>query len=231
MALQGTVHAVSSASAQLIMAIVCSNFEMNYGREFGSYRSSLPLERSIPASTLGQRRHAFSSGQEESSLPYSSNPRMKRRGAVSYHKTDVTALYIRFLGKLFSQPSTSVLYNYIFSWFIGDAVSKRCHFRKQEKASLLELLPSNCKEFQSQHWYRDRSWGQTITQCLPCGSDVIDLYSSFVLLIAVNLLVATRTGRRGSLRQVTAASSFRETMRNSILHPINVEMHGNLIEV
>lgn len=82
------------------MSVLCINgFEnhMNWG-----YRSSLPVERSIPAYALGQRRHAFSScGPEaEESLPYSSNPRMKRRGAVCYQPSDTTAQYIRFLGKL-----------------------------------------------------------------------------------------------------------------------------------
>lgn len=83
-----------------LLVSLCTEFEMNSEREWG-YRSSLPLERSIPASVLGQRRHAFSGGPEdESSVPYSSNPRMMRRGAVCYEKFDVTAQYIRFLGKL-----------------------------------------------------------------------------------------------------------------------------------
>lgn len=81
------------------MAIVCSQREMLSLREisFASYPSSLPIERSIPTSVLGHRRHAFSSGSGGS--PLDSNPRMMRRGAVSYEETDITAQYIRFLGK------------------------------------------------------------------------------------------------------------------------------------
>lgn len=43
-------------------------------------------------------------------------------------------------------------------------------------------------------------------------------------LIAVNLFVPKQSGRRGSLRQVTAASSYREALRNTVLNTVNVEM-------
>ena len=45
--------------------------------------------------TFARRRH--SKGTFES--PYLSRPRMKRRGAVSYDKSDSTAEYIRYLGE------------------------------------------------------------------------------------------------------------------------------------
>ncbi len=62
------------------------------------YLSYLPLDRPIPSSVLEHRRHAFSNAPEGPE-PYDSNPRMLRRGAVSYEQSDVTARYIRFLGK------------------------------------------------------------------------------------------------------------------------------------
>jgi len=63
--------------------------------------TSLPLDRPIPAYVLGHRRHAFSSGPEDP-LAFVSTPRMMRRGAISYEESDVTARYIRFLGKIVS---------------------------------------------------------------------------------------------------------------------------------
>lgn len=60
-----------------------------------SYLTYLPLEEVIPSSILGHRRHAFS-GVEVTCM---ATPRMMRRGAVSYEESDVTAQYIRFLGK------------------------------------------------------------------------------------------------------------------------------------
>jgi len=43
------------------------------------------------------RRRQSKSGPLDS--PYLSRPRMKRRGAVSYDRSDTTAEYIRYLGK------------------------------------------------------------------------------------------------------------------------------------
>ncbi len=57
----------------------------------------LPLDQHIPTSVLSRRRHAISSGGDS---PYSSKPRMKRRGAISYDNSDACALYIRYLGMM-----------------------------------------------------------------------------------------------------------------------------------
>ena len=61
--------------------------------------SSLPLDQPVPAYVLGRRRHAISGGCES---VYRSRPRMKRRGAVSYEKTDAAAEYIRYLGTCYT---------------------------------------------------------------------------------------------------------------------------------
>ena len=58
----------------------------------------LPLDQAVPLSVLSRRRHAISSGSGDS--PYSSRPRMKRRGAISYDQRDASAMYIRYLGEL-----------------------------------------------------------------------------------------------------------------------------------
>lgn len=60
-------------------------------------KPSLPIDRIIPASALGLRRHAFSTSEPDP-LSYAPSPRMKRRGAISYEESDVTAQYIRYLG-------------------------------------------------------------------------------------------------------------------------------------
>lgn len=41
-------------------------------------------------------------------------------------------------------------------------------------------------------------------------------------------MVPKRNGRRGSLRPVTAASSYKEVMKDSILHAVNIDMQGKL---
>ena len=56
----------------------------------------LPLDQPVPNSILSRRRHAISNAGDS---PYRSRPRMKRRGAISYDKTDACALYIRYLGE------------------------------------------------------------------------------------------------------------------------------------
>lgn len=49
---------------------------------------------------------------------------------------------------------------------------------------------------------------------------------------AVNLLVAPLTGRRGSLpMELTASSSYKETVKYSVLHTVNLEVHGKLAQV
>lgn len=58
----------------------------------------LPLDQQVPSAVLSRRRHAISNGGES---PYNSRPRMKRRGAISYDRSDACALYIRYLGKFF----------------------------------------------------------------------------------------------------------------------------------
>lgn len=55
----------------------------------------LPLDRDIPLSVL-KRRGAISFSS--SSVLFSSRPRLERRGAISYEKTDKTAIYVRTLG-------------------------------------------------------------------------------------------------------------------------------------
>lgn len=44
-------------------------------------------------------------------------------------------------------------------------------------------------------------------------------------------MVPTTTGRRGSLKQVTPASSYRDAMKNSVYQTINVELQGEIEEV
>lgn len=60
----------------------------------------LPLDQSLPSGVLSRRRHAISGSGDS---PYRSVPRMKRRGAVSYEKTDASALYIRYIAEALSQ--------------------------------------------------------------------------------------------------------------------------------
>lgn len=55
----------------------------------------LPLDRDIPLNVL-KRRGAISFSS--SSVLFSSRPRLERRGAISYEKTDKTAIYVRTLG-------------------------------------------------------------------------------------------------------------------------------------
>lgn len=45
------------------------------------------------------------------------------------------------------------------------------------------------------------------------------------------MMAPERSGRRGSLKQVTASSSYRDTMKNSILNTVNIEVQGKLVEV
>ena len=71
--------------------------EGNIAAENQMSSSYLPLDRAVPSSVLGHRRHAFS-GVNLIDPPFISAPRMMRRGAVSYDETDSTAQYIRFLG-------------------------------------------------------------------------------------------------------------------------------------
>lgn len=58
--------------------------------------SYLPPDQQLPNYVLNRRRHAISAGPQS---PYLSRPRMKRRGAISYEKSDAAAEYIRYLGK------------------------------------------------------------------------------------------------------------------------------------
>lgn len=71
----------------------------------------LPLDQPVPTSVLSRRRHAISSGGDS---PYRSRPRMKRRGAISYDKTDACALYIRYLGMFIVMGSENGFQNVIF---------------------------------------------------------------------------------------------------------------------
>lgn len=57
----------------------------------------LALDTHVPAYVLTRRRHAISSGPDS---VYQSEPRMKRRGAISYQTEDAAAKYIRYLGML-----------------------------------------------------------------------------------------------------------------------------------
>lgn len=41
-------------------------------------------------------------------------------------------------------------------------------------------------------------------------------------------MVHKRYGRRGSIRQVTAASSYKEVIKNSILNVVNIDMQGKV---
>ena len=47
----------------------------------------------------------------------------------------------------------------------------------------------------------------------------------------MNLLAPPPSGRRGSLKQVTPASSFKDEMKNSVYQVFNVELQGKIAEV
>ncbi len=66
--------------------------------------SNLPamnLDTVIPPHVLNRRRHAISSAGLGIESLYSSEPRMKRRNAISYENDDSAAKYIRFLGECY----------------------------------------------------------------------------------------------------------------------------------
>lgn len=62
---------------------------------------SLSIDQPVPSFVLSRRRGAISSqcGGASTDSPYRSQPRMKRRGAISFERDDSTAQYIRYLGK------------------------------------------------------------------------------------------------------------------------------------
>ncbi|XP_064382236.1 high affinity 3',5'-cyclic-AMP phosphodiesterase 7A-like [Halichondria panicea] len=60
---------------------------------------SMNLDTVIPPNVLNRRRHAISSTGLGIESLYSSEPRMKRRNAISYENDDSAAKYIRFLGR------------------------------------------------------------------------------------------------------------------------------------
>lgn len=91
------------------MAIVLSSYTMETSPLFHpalrdvklpSDPPRLPLDQPLPSGVLSRRRHAISGSGDS---PYRSLPRMKRRGAVSYEKTDASALYIRYIAEALAQ--------------------------------------------------------------------------------------------------------------------------------
>ncbi len=62
---------------------------------------SMNLDTVIPPNVLNRRRHAISSTGLGIESLYSSEPRMKRRNAISYENDDSAAKYIRFLGEFY----------------------------------------------------------------------------------------------------------------------------------
>lgn len=63
---------------------------------------SLSLDQAVPSYVLSRRRGAISGqcGGASADSPYCSQPRMMRRGAISFERDDSTAQYIRYLGEL-----------------------------------------------------------------------------------------------------------------------------------
>lgn len=97
--LVGSVKATGSASETVSLLFVMSV------RLFSSHSSVpngdeempyLPPDQTLPSYVLNRRRHAISCGPESA---YRSRPRMKRRGAISFERSDTAAEYIRYLGK------------------------------------------------------------------------------------------------------------------------------------
>ena len=98
------------------------------------YRGGLEPERSTQAgraasprpSTFSRRRYSKSHDS-----PYISRPRMKRRGAVSYDRSDAAAEYIRYLGKRINQSRQTCCDGLCFTTQVtpstGIDMSRRAH--------------------------------------------------------------------------------------------------------
>lgn len=57
------------------------------------------------------------------------------------------------------------------------------------------------------------------------------VFYGICFISAVNLSVPKTSGRRGSLRQITASSSYKDTIKHTVIQSVNLEINRGIIKV